>query len=188
MDSKSNGCTSHPTTTLKNRMLLASNMAGASSAADSEPLFILEPLPELGDVIGSYLDVNPILLLVGLGLNIFFLTRFPDPITKLWTFSAFNAAFHFYVTSSLFYSMIFTSVAIFAFTMVWAAIRWDDVKSALGIDNARIISAISFVISTYILVVLGSAIGMPAGPGVVICGLTTAYLWWNYYSLEPARA
>ena len=68
--------------------------------------------------------------------------------------------------------------------MVWAAIRWDDVKSALGIDNARIISAISFVISTYILVVLGSAIGMPAGPGVVICGLTTAYLWWNYYSLN----
>ena len=49
-------------------------------------------------------------------------------------------------------------------------------------------SIISFIVSTWILVVLGTAIGMPAGPGVVVCVLSTAYLWWTYYSLEPTTA
>ena len=73
-----------------------------------------------------------------------------------------------------------------AFIVIWGAIRRDELKVQLGIDRARIISITSFIVCTWVLVVLGTAIGMPAGPGVVICGLTTAYLWWTYYSLEPA--
>ena len=87
----------------------------------------------------------------------------------------------------MFYAMIFTSVYILGFVLVWSAIRWDELKVTLGMDRARILSIISFIVCTWILVVLGTAIGMPVGPGIVICALTTGYLWWTYYSLEPAR-
>jgi len=162
-------------------------MAGSSSPEDSEPLFVLEPLPELSGVIDSFASANPLFLLVGLCSAVFLLTKFEDPLKKLWTSSLGAVGFNFYVTDSMFYTMIFTSVFIVGFFLVWSAIRWDDLKVLLGMDRARILSIVSFIVCTWILVVLGTAIGMPAGPGVVICGLTTAYLWWTYYSLEPAR-
>ena len=161
-------------------------MAGSSSPEDSEPLFVLEPLPELSGVIESFAAANPIFLLVSFGAAIYLLTKYDDPLKKLWTTSLGAIGFNFYVTDSMFYTMIFTSVYILGFFVVWGAIRWDELKVLLGIDRARIISIVSFIVCTWILVVLGTAIGMPAGPGVVICGLTTAYLWWTYYSLEPA--
>ena len=172
---------------MKNPTRLAPNMAGASSPEDSEPLFVLEPLPELSGVIDSFASFNPLFLIIGLASAIFLLTRFDDPITKLWTTSLGGVLFNFYITASMFYAMIFTSVYILGFFLVWGAIRWEDLKLLLGLDRARILSIASFIICTWILVVLGTAIGMPAGPGIVICGLTTAYLWWTYYSLEPAR-
>jgi len=171
---------------LKNPIPLALNMAGSSAPEDSEPLFVLEPLPELSGVIDSFASTNPIFLVVSLGAVLYMLSTFTDPLKKLWTTSLGSVPFNYYVTDSMFYTMIFTSVYILAFFVVWGAIRWEDVKAQLGIDRARTISIASFIICTWILVVLGTAIGMPAGPGVVICGLTTAYLWWTYYSLEPA--
>ena len=167
-------------------MRLAHTMAGSSAPEDSEPLFVLEPLPELSGVIDSYFEANPLLLLVGFGAILYLLTKYADPMKKLWTSSLVSLALDFYITDSLFYSMIFTSVYILVFFLVWGAIRWEEVKELLGIDKARIISIVSFIVCTWILVVFGTAIGMPAGPGVVICGLSTAYLWWTYYSLEPA--
>ena len=161
-------------------------MAGSSAPEDSEPLFVLEPLPELSGVIDSFASTNPIFLVVSLGAVLYMLSTFTDPLKKLWTTSLGSVPFNYYVTDSMFYTMIFTSVYILAFFVVWGAIRWEDVKAQLGIDRARTISIASFIVCTWILVVLGTAIGMPAGPGVVICGLTTAYLWWTYYSLEPA--
>ena len=171
---------------MKNPIPLALNMAGSSAPEDSEPLFVLEPLPELSGVIDSFASTNPIFLVVSLGAVLYMLSTFTDPLKKLWTTSLGSVPFNYYVTDSMFYTMIFTSVYILAFFVVWGAIRWEDVKAQLGIDRARTISIASFIICTWILVVLGTAIGMPAGPGVVICGLTTAYLWWTYYSLEPA--
>ena len=162
-------------------------MAGSSSPEDSEPLFVLEPLPELSGVIDSFAAANPIFLLVSFGAVIYLLTNYEDPLKKLWTTSLGAIGFNFYVTDSMFYSMIFTSALVLVFVMVWAGIRWEDVKKALGIDRARILSIISFIVCTWILVVLGYAIGMPTGAGIVICASVTAYLWWTYYSLEPAR-
>ncbi len=167
-------------------MRLAHTMAGSSSPEDSEPLFVLEPLPELSGVIDSFFEANPLLLIAGFGAMLYLLTRYEDPMKKLWTTSLVNIALDFYITDSMFYTMIFTSVYILVFFVVWGAIRWDELKVLLGIDKARIISIASFIVCTWVLVVLGTAIGMPAGPGVVICGITTAYLWWTYYSLEPA--
>ncbi len=117
----------------------------------------------------------------------YFIIKFEDPLQKLWTAALTNVLLNYYITDSLFYSMIFTSALVLVFVMVWAGIRWEDVKKALGIDRARILSIISFIVCTWILVVLGYAIGMPTGAGIVICASVTAYLWWTYYSLEPAR-
>ena len=172
---------------MKNPIRLALIMAGASSPEDSEPLFVLEPLPELSGVIDSFASSNPLFLIIGLGSALFLLSRFDDPIKKLWTTSLGGVLFNYYVTDSMFYAMIFTSVFVLGFIMVWSAIRWEDMKGTLGLDRARILSIVSFIVCTWILVVLGTAIGMPVGPGIVICALTTAYLWWTYYSLEPAR-
>jgi hypothetical protein len=81
--------------------------------------------------------------------------------------------------------MIFTSVYILAFFLILGAMHWGDLKLSLGMDKARILSIGTFVISTWILVILGTAIGMPAWPGIIVCTSVTAYLWWTYYSLEP---
>ena len=172
---------------MKNPIRLALNMAGAASPEDSEPLFVLEPLPELSGVIDSFVSSNPLFLIAGFASALFLLSRFEDPIKKLWTTSLGGVLFNYYITDSMFYAMIFTSVYILGFILVWSAIRWDDMKLTLGLDKARILSIISFIFCTWILVVLGTAIGMPVGPGIVICALTTGYLWWTYYSLEPAR-
>ena len=159
-------------------------MAGASTE-ESEPLFILEPLPELSDVIGSISGANPLILLVGAGAIIYCLVKFSDPMVKAWTTILLTLGVNFYVTGSLFYSMMFTSVYVLVFFLVLAAMNWDEMKLALGMDKARILSISSFVVSTWILVVMGTAIGMPAGPGVIVCVSLTAFLWWTYYSLEP---
>ena len=161
-------------------------MAGAASPEDSEPLFVLEPLPELSGVIDTFSSANPLFLIVSMAAALYLLNTFDDPLKKLWTTSLGSVGFNYYVTDSMFFTMIFTSVYILGFVLVWSAIRWEELKVLLGIDRARIISISSFVVCTWILVVLGTAIGMPVGSGIVICGLTTAYLWWTYYSLEPA--
>lgn len=163
-------------------------MAGGPTTEESEPLFVLEPLPELSGVMDSFADANVLLLLFGFGAIVYILTKFPDPMTKLWVSSLTFLGLNYYVTESLFYAMIFTSIHILVFFLVWTAIRWDDVKMALGMDKARTLSIVSFIVSTWILMILGSAIGMPLGIGAVICASVTAYLWWTYYSLEPATA
>ena len=162
-------------------------MAGASPE-DSEPLFVLEPLPELPSVIDSFFGANPLLLIAGFGSIIYLLTKYEDPFTKLWTSTLVFSGLSFFVTDSMFYSMIFASRHLRAVFMVWSAIRWDDVNLPLGFDRARILSISSFIVCTWIMTILGTAIGMPTTSGVVVCGLAMAYVWWTYYSLEPSTS
>lgn len=162
-------------------------MAASASPEDSEPLFVLEPLPELSGVIESFASANPVLLIFGFGGIVYFLTRFSDPMTKLWTSSLTLITLSFIATDSMFYSMIFVSIHALVFFLVWAAVIWDQLKVTLGMNRARVLSIVSFVVFTWILTVLGTAIGMPTSSGVVVCTLATAYIWWTYYSLEPAR-
>ena len=68
----------------KSERPLGDYMAGASPE-DSEPLFVLEPLPELPSVIDSFFGANPLLLIAGFGSIIYLLTKYEDPFTKLWT-------------------------------------------------------------------------------------------------------
>ena len=161
-------------------------MAGSAAAEDSEPLFVLEPLPELSDVIGSVSSANPLILLLSAGAMLYCLVKFSDPMLKLCTSAILNLGVNFYVTESLFYSMIFTSVYILGFFLVLTAMNWTEIQVSMGMDKARILSIGSFILSTWILVVLGKAIGMPTGSGIIVCVSTTAFLWWTYYSLEPS--
>jgi hypothetical protein len=171
--------------TLKNRVRLGHSMSGGTSTEESEPLFVLEPLPELSGIIESYFESSPLLLAVAAGAIIYFLVKFDDPMVKISTTSLVKLGLNYYVTGSLFYAMIFTSIYILVFFLILGAMRWDELKMALGMDKARVLSIGTFVVSTWILVILGTAIGMPAGPGIIVCTSSTAYLWWTYYSLEP---
>lgn len=163
-------------------------MAGGAASEESEPLFVLEPLPELSKIIESFTEVSPVLPVIGVAAIIYFIIKFTDPMVKVWTTSLLALGLNYYITQSLFYAMIFTSIYVLGFFLILAAMNWDDLKLALGIDKARILSIGTFIVSTWILVVLGTAIGMPAGPGIVVCTSVTAYLWWTYYSLEPTIA
>lgn len=162
-------------------------MAGGGSAEDSEPLFILEPLPKLSETIDSIASSNILVLLASFAIIIFLLVQMKDIMSKMWTTALFILIFAYFTTDSLFYAAILMAIVLFLFNLVWAALEWDQVKTALGIDNSRILSVATYVVATWVLVVLGYAIGMPTGPGIVICALVNAYLWWTYYSLEPAR-
>ena len=161
-------------------------MAGGGSAEDSEPLFVLEPLPELSNVMDSFLQANPLISLAAMGFTIYLLVYFKDPFVKITTALLANMAYNYYATESLFYSALFSSLFVLIFFMIMAAIHWDTVQLALGINKTRILSWASFIGFTWILVILGKGIGMPTGSGIVVCAVTTAYLWWTYYSLEPA--
>jgi len=161
-------------------------MSGGGSAEDSEPLFVLEPLPELSNVIDAFLEVNILASLAVIGFTIFLLVYFKDPFVKVSAAVLTNIAYNYYATNSLFYSALFSSLFVLIFFMVMAALHWETVQFALGINKTRILSWTSFVIFTWILVILGAGIGMPTGAGIVVCASTTAYLWWTYYSLEPA--
>ena len=105
-------------------------MAGSSSPEDSEPLFVLEPLPELSGVIDSFAAANPIFLLVA-GAAIYLLTNYEDPLKKLWTTSlgAIDSilCYRFDVLFDDFYQRLHSRIFV-----VWGAIRWDELKALLG--------------------------------------------------------
>jgi len=161
-------------------------MAGGGSAEDAEPLFVLEPLPELSNVMESFLEANILITLAAIGIMIYFLVKFEDPFTKYWTSASAGFIYDFYVSNSVFYSAIFASIYALAFFLIWAAVRWDEIQTTLGIDKTRILSITSFVVSTWVLVILGIGMGIPTGSAIVVSLCTAAYLWWTYYSLEPA--
>ncbi len=161
-------------------------MSGGGSAEDAEPLFVLEPLPELSNVIDSFLEMNPLITIAAMGIMVYLLVKFEDPFTKYWTATSAGFVYDYYVSNSVFYSAIFACIFTLAFFLIWAAIRWDEIQATLGIDKTRILSVSTFVVSTWILVILGIGMGIPTGSAIVVSLCTAAYLWWTYYSLEPA--
>ena len=103
----------------------------AAPSGESEPLFVLEPLPELSNVIDSFFETNMFVLAGGLILMAYFIIKFEDPFQKMWTAGLTFTMLNYYATDSLFYSMIFTSIFVLVFVMVWTAMRWEDVKRGL---------------------------------------------------------
>ena len=79
-------------------------MAGASSPEDSEPLFVLEPLPELSSVIDSFASSNPLLLIVGFASALFYLQ---DSMTQSRNYGPhLSVAFYSIITLQILCSML----------------------------------------------------------------------------------
>ena len=157
-------------------------MSGGGSTEESEPLFVLEPLPNLSETIDTIMESNILILLAAAAIMVYLLVKMNDVMTKMWTSALFTILFVYFVADTLFYATLFSVVILFIFNLIWAASEWDQVKRALGIDNSRILAVTTYIVATWILVILGHAIGMPTGIGIVICALVNAYLWWTYYS------
>ncbi len=71
---------------------------------------------------------------------------------------------------------------------VWGITHWHQLTSALDATPMRILSWIVFVSSCVGLTVLFGSMAVPTGWGIGLSLTITLYLWWSYYSLEPARA
>ena len=95
-------------------------MAGGGSAEDSEPLFVLEPLPELSNVMDSFLQANPLISLAAMGFTIYLLVYFKDPFVKITTALLANMAYNYYATESLFYSALFSSLFVLILSIIFS--------------------------------------------------------------------
>ena len=71
---------------------------------------------------------------------------------------------------------------------VWGISYRRQLASALDATPIRILSWVVFVGSCVGLTLLFGVMSVPTGWGVGLSLSITLYLWWSYYSLEPARA
>ena len=163
-------------------------MSGGGSAADAEPLFILDPLPHLGPSIDAFFAAHPLIILAGAAIFVTIFVKVEDPMKKLFYLASFNLLFDWQITSSLFYASIFTAVLVSVYCLIWGANIWDDVKTHLDLTNLRIISWLTFVVMTFLISEVLIMLSAPLGGAIVLGAITAWYLWWTYYSLEPAAA
>ena len=88
------------------------------------------------------------------------MTRFDDPIKKLWTTSLESS-----VQLPRRFDVLRYDFHVRRFMLIWSAIRWDELK--VQVWTGKILSIVSFIVCTWILS-SEVAIGMPVGPGIVI--------------------
>ena len=72
--------------------------------------------------------------------------------------------------------------------LIWGVLHWDNLSVALDATPIRILSWVVFVGSCAGLVVIARIMNVPLGWDIGLAFSITLYLWWSYYSLEPARA
>jgi hypothetical protein len=163
-------------------------MSGGGSTADAEPLFILDPLPHLGPSIDAFFAANPLIILAGAIVFTAIFVKVEDPMKKLFYLASFNLLFDWQITSSLFHASIFTAVLVSVYCLIWSASIWDEVKTHLDLTNLRIISWLSFAVMTFLISEVLVMLSAPFGGAIVLGAISAWYLWWTYYSLEPAVA
>jgi hypothetical protein len=163
-------------------------MSGGGSTADAEPLFILDPLPHLGPSIDAFFAVHPLIILAAAAIFTAIFVKVEDPMKKLFYLASFNLLLDWQITSSLFYASIFTAVLVSVYCLIWSASIWDDVKKHLDLTNLRIISWLAFAVMTFLISEVLIMLSAPFGGAIVLGAISAWYLWWTYYSLEPAVA
>ena len=157
-----------------------------SEAAEAAPLFILDPLPHLRPSIDAFFAANPFIILAGVAVFVAIVVKVEDPMKKLFYLASFNLLFDWQITSSLFHSSIFTAVLVSVYCLIWSASIWDDVKNHLDLTNLRIISWLCFAVMTFLISEVLVMLNAPFGGAIVLGAFAAWYLWWTYYSLEPA--
>ena len=76
-----------------------------------------------------------------------------------------------------------------ALVLIWAAINHSKMMEALETSPLRITSWAIFVILTVMsFFTFREILAFPDGPSVILGILTSASLWWTYYTLEPVKA
>ena len=100
-------------------------MSGGGSAEDAEPLFVLEPLPELSSVMDSFFEMNVLITFAAMGIMVYFLVKFEDPFTKYWTATSAGFVYDYYVSNSVFYSVIFACIFTLAFFLIWVCLLFN---------------------------------------------------------------
>ena len=81
-----------------------------------------------------------------------------------------------------------TIISIVAFTY-WAISNWENITYGLGINRARIPAWIALILFTIIqYIVYQDYFGFPSTGAILTAGSTSAYIWWQWYQLEPQKA
>lgn len=76
-----------------------------------------------------------------------------------------------------------------ALVLIWAAINHSKLMEALETSPLRITSWVIFVALTALsFFAFREILEFPDGPSVILGILTSASLWWTYYTLEPVKA
>lgn len=92
-----------------------------------------------------------------------------------------------YLESLLQATLLFAALTTIS-ASIWGITHWQQLSSALDATPLRILSWAVFVSSCVGFTFLFGLISVPIGPGIGLSLVMTLYLWWSYYSLEPARA
>ena len=81
-----------------------------------------------------------------------------------------------------------TIISIVAFTY-WVISNWQNITYGLGISRARIPAWIALILFTIVqYTVYQDYFGFPSTGAILTAGSTSAYLWWQWYQLEPQKA
>ena len=70
----------------------------------------------------------------------------------------------------------------------WVITNWNDVSSGLGITGTRIAAWLvifGFTVGQFIL--YRDQLGFPSSGAFLTALATSAYLWWQWYQLEPQK-
>ena len=81
-----------------------------------------------------------------------------------------------------------TIVAILAL-VYWVITNWNDVSNGLGITGTRVsayLVLIGLTVGQYVL--YRDQFGFPSSGAFLTALVTSAYLWWQWYQLEPQKA
>jgi hypothetical protein len=81
-----------------------------------------------------------------------------------------------------------TIISIVAFTY-WVISNWQKITYGLGISRARIPAWIALILFTIVqYTVYQDYFGFPSTGAILTAGSTSAYIWWQWYQLEPQKA
>jgi len=71
----------------------------------------------------------------------------------------------------------------------WVITNWNDVSNGLGITGTRVsawLVILGFTVGQFIL--YRDQLGFPSSGAFLTALATSAYLWWQWYQLEPQKA
>tara|TARA_B100000214_G_scaffold155974_1_gene111846 strand:+ start:2795 stop:3169 length:375 start_codon:yes stop_codon:yes gene_type:complete len=80
-----------------------------------------------------------------------------------------------------------TLVATIAF-VYWVITNWQEVSYGLGLNGTRLVAFLVLIGATFAQVLVYQAyFNFPTSGAFITAGATSAYIWWQWYQLEPQK-